>query len=427
MSGEQHLAQTVDSLRALINAADLPPSVREALRPQFEEIETLIQKLEQGEIHIAAFGRVSVGKSSLLNALLGTRRFEVGVLHGTTTSAQSARWQEAREQGIHLIDTPGINEVDGATRERMALDVAGRCDLVLFVVDGDLTASELSALRELHQAQRPLVLVLNKADRYSAEDRAALLASLREKTSGWVRAEDVLSVASDPRAYRVIERDAAGREHSRWEQPPADIEALRERIDSIVAAEGKTLAALNAGLYAGRISDQLARQLAAAQRDIAEKLIRNYALGKGVAVGLNPLPAADLLAAAGLDVALVMHLSRVYGLPLTKTEAGELIGKIVAQVAALMGAIWGVHLVASALKGLSAGVSIALTAGAQGALAYFGTLLVGRAAEAWLIHGKSWGEKGPKRVVQDIIDSLDRDSILREARAEIMARLRSEA
>jgi hypothetical protein len=65
-----------------------------------------------------------------------------------------------------------------------------------------------------------------------------------------------------------------------------------------------------------------------------------------------------------------------------------------------------------------------VTAGAQGALAWYATELVGRAAEKYLVAGKSWGELGPKRVVTDIVASLDRDSILREAREEILRRLR---
>ena len=90
-----------------------------------------------------------------------------------------------------------------------------------------------------------------------------------------------------------------------------------------------------------------------------------------------------------------------------------------------MGAIWGVHLVASALKVASVGVSTVLTAGAQGALAWYATQVVGRVAERYLVAGKSWGESGPKRVVQDIVAQLDRDSILREARSEILKRLRA--
>src|SRR5690606_17891125 len=125
------------------------------------------------------------------------------------------------------------------------------------------------------------------------------------------------------------------------------------------------------------------------------------------------------------DAALVMHLARVAGLPIPRREAGGLIATICAQLAALMGAIWGIHLVASALKGISAGMSTVLTATAQGALAWYATEIVGRAADRYLAAGKSWGDLGAKRVVSEIVANLDRDSILREARSEILQRLRS--
>src|SRR5690606_6671636 len=159
---------------------------------------------------------------------------------------------------------------------------------------------------------------------------------------------------------------------------------LRTRILAILDAEGKTLAALNATLFAGKLADEIGLRLTAIRQELAGRVIRLYCIGKGVAVALNPVPAADLLAAAALDVALVMHLSRLYGLPLTGVEAGKLLATIAGQLAALMGAVWGVHLVASALKLASAGLSTALTAAAQGALAWYATVLVGRAAENYL-------------------------------------------
>ena len=240
-------------------------------------------------------------------------------------------------------------------------------------------------------------------------------------------AENVVAVMAQPAPQRVLSVQPDGSEREAERARAADVSALRVRILDILEAEGKTLAALNAALFAGKLSDEIGGRLTAVRQDLASRTLRMYCLGKGVAVALNPVPVADLLAAATLDVALVMHLSRIYGLPLTRVEAGRLLATIAAQLAALMGAIWGVHLVASALKIASAGLSTALTAAAQGALAWYATVLVGRAAEKYLAQGKSWGEQGPKRVVADIVSSLDRDSILREAREEILARLRSKA
>ena len=91
-----------------------------------------------------------------------------------------------------------------------------------------------------------------------------------------------------------------------------------------------------------------------------------------------------------------LHLAKVYGQPLTRAEAGTLIATICAQLAALMGAIWGVHLVSARSKASAPDVSTVVTAGAQGALAWYATEIVGRAAEHYLLHGKSWGDQGAK-------------------------------
>ena len=422
--GETHSLQAAQSLRALLDDTHIPPAIRGNLASDFTRLEAMLRKLESGELHIAVFGRVSVGKSALANALLGEDAFTVGVLHGTTRDSAQRAWREVSGSGVHLIDTPGIDELDGETREKLAFEVAGVCDLVAFVVDGDMTQRELDALRLLARTERPLLLVLNKADRYGDDERERLIERLREHARGIVRADDVVAVSAHPAPQKYVRVDADGSEHAELREQLPDIAALRDRLSVIIEREGKTLAALNASLFAGRLSDQVARRIAEARRELAAKVIQQYCIAKGVAVALNPVPVADLLAAAALDAALVMHLGRVYGLPLTRSEAGSLIAVISAQLAALMGAIWGVHLVASALKGMSAGLSTVVTAGAQGALAWYATELVGRAAEKYLVAGKSWGDKGPKRVVTEIVESLDRDSILREARAEILARLR---
>jgi small GTP-binding protein len=421
---DSHLGQAADSLRALLSDPSIPAALRDSLAADYAQVEAMLDKIEHGHVHIAVFGRVSVGKSALLNALLGRDAFDVGVLHGTTTGAAGQHWQETSAEGVHLIDTPGINELSGEQREKLAYEVAGRSDLVLFVADGDMTSVEVEALQLLARTQRPLLLALNKADRYTAAQRDELRARLLEHARGSVQPENIVEVMARPAAERVLQVQADGSEREIERERVPDVSALRARILAILEAEGKTLAALNAALFAGRLADEVGERLTVLRRDLAERVTRSYCLAKGVAVALNPVPVADLLAAAALDVALVMHLSRVYGLPLTRAEAGKLLATIAAQLAALMGAIWGVHLVASALKGMSAGLSTVVTAGAQGALAWYATVLIARAAERYLAAGKSWGEHGPKRVVQDIVASLDRDSILREARGEILARLR---
>jgi uncharacterized protein (DUF697 family) len=162
----------------------------------------------------------------------------------------------------------------------------------------------------------------------------------------------------------------------------------------------------------------------AARKSVAEKIIRNYCLGKGLLVALNPVPITDLLAAAGTDVAMVIHLGEVYGFRLSRREASKLLLTISAQLVALMSAYWGMNLVSSALKTASAGLSTALTATAQGALAWYATYLTGKMAQSWFSKGKSWGNAGPQQTARRILASLDRDSILKTARDDLLARLK---
>jgi len=176
-------------------------------------------------------------------------------------------------------------------------------------------------------------------------------------------------------------------------------------------------------LFAGQLSDQIGERILQVRRELGQKVIRTYCVGKGVAVAINPIPVADLIAAAAVDISMIVHLSKLYGLPLSSTEAGDLIKTIGGQMLLLMGTVWAVHLVSSALKLGSGGLSAIVTGGAQGAVAYYSTYVVGQAAERYLAQGKSWGEGGPKYVVREILDHLDRDSIIRQAKHDIRERL----
>ena len=308
-------------------------------------------------------------------------------------------------------------------REALAREVAGRSDLVIFVLDADITETERDALQKVLAQGRPVIVVLNKSDLYTCDELDALLASIRRKTDGLIDSGHVLSVAAQPRPQVVVEIDAAGKETASERPRAPDIVALRLKLWEILEAEGKTLAALNASLFAADLSDQVGRRILAARRELGDRLVRTYCIGKGIAVAFNPVPVADLFAAAFIDVGMVVHLSKVYDLPLSKQEAGSIVRVIIAEAAALMGTVWALHLVSSALKVGTLGLSTILTAGAQGAIAYYSTYLVGQAAAEYLAEGKSWGTGGPKAVVKDILESLDRDTVLRDAKREIQARL----
>jgi len=422
-TGDNHLELARDSLRDLLNDEHVPPAVRSSLEEDYRQVQEFLEKIEHGHVYIAAFGRVSVGKSALLNALLGENRFRTSPLHGETRTHDRAAWEETQSGGVFLIDTPGVNEVEGESRERLAYEVASRADLVLFVVDGDITETELSALRLISSQGPPLILVLNKADRYTEAEQELLMATLLDRTQGLVRPGCLVRTAAAPSERIYVQLDDLGREVEIRRRPVPDVNTLREKLWVLLESEGKTLAALNASLFAGRLSDQVAARILDAKRSLAEQVVRTYCISKGIAVALNPIPVVDLLAAMMVDVSMVLHLSTIYGFSVTKGEASELIKTIATQTAVLMGTVWTVNLLSAALKSTTFGLSTILTAATQGAVAYYATYIVGQAAERFFAQGRSWGIGGPKQVVSEILAGLDPDSLIAQARADILARL----
>ncbi len=420
---QYHLNIARESLEYLLKDPAVPKSIRLSLRHDYQQVQTMLEKLQHEQIHIAALGRVSVGKSSLLNVLMGEKKFSVSPLHGETKAPELSGWKQYYSGNVFLIDTPGINEVNGEQRQRMALEVVSRADIILFIVDGDITDTEFKVLQQVSQGVQPVILVLNKADQYTGEELQQLLKKLRMRAQGYVDAEHIVAVRSQSSIKHYIRVDANGHEEAFTREQPADVEVLKHLLKNILEQEGKTLAAINAALFADRLSEQVNSRLMALQQEAADKLIHTYCLAKGVAVALNPVPVADLMTAAMVDIGMIYHLSRLYGLPMSKREAGELVKTIMMQVMLLMGTIWLVHVLSSALKLGTAGLSTLISASAQGAIAYYGTYVVGEAAKVYLKNGKTWGEKGPKYTIQKILEGIDRNSVIKQARRDIMKKI----
>lgn len=421
---DQQLLQANRHLRDLLEDTTIPSAVRAGLSREFDEIDAISRKLRDEEIHIAAFGRVGVGKSSLLNALMQRDVFSTSPLHGETREESRASWRSLKQGHLILIDTPGIDELDDEGREQLARDISRRADLILMLCEGDLTETEFNALQELCGARRTVLLVLNKSDRYSKVELELLMQRIRERCASFLSPDRVIAAAAEPRSEIVIQPVGDGTETEFRRQRDADISQLKGELWDILEEKGKSLAALNAAIFASELDEKVATRIVEARRSVAEKIIRNYCIGKGLLVAVNPVPIADLLAAAGTDVAMVIHLGEVYGFRLSRREASKLLLTISAQLLALMGAYWGVNLVSSALKTASAGLSTALTAAAQGALAWYATYVTGKMAESWFSKGKSWGASGPADTARWIISSLDRDSLISSARADISNRLK---
>lgn len=414
---------------------ELQATVKEDL----QKIKAAYEKLEETVIRIATFGLVSRGKSAVVNALVGKKVMTTGPVNGVTRWPQTIRWTPpSGKVQIELIDTPGLDEVQGEERAQMAQSIAQQADLILFVIAGDMTRTEYQALCELRTAQKPILLVFNKVDLYPDQDRQAIYQQLREMGTGKEREaltellspREIVMVAAEPSPMYVrVEQPNGEVSYEREEQPP-QIETLKEAIIDILNREGRSLLALNGLLQAQMAEDHIAAETLRLRQEEAETLIWNYSLYKSIAVAVNPIAVFDLIGGTFADLALIRGLARLYGLPMTSHEAGKLWrrilissgGLLLGEVAttalfglgksgALIGAGWG-----------SAGalMSYAGLAATQGSIAGLGAYSVGKVAQQYLKQGCSWGPLGPSTVIKEMLAQVDGDTIIYRLRQELM-------
>ncbi len=439
IQSELNYRQAKVALKDLVDRVDLTDLERSGLEQSIDGLTAMIEKLDQSVIHIAAFGMVGRGKSSLLNALLGRNAFRTGAIHGVTQTEQIADWETLNTANpsshIQLIDTPGIDEVQGDDREALAKIVATRSDLLLFVVSGDMTQVEHRALSALREVGKPIILVFNKIDQYPETDRQSIYEKIRDDRVKTLLSPDEIVMASAAPLVPIATRDRDGRLKVTMTPGPSQVMDLKLKILEILDREGKALVALNSMLYADEVNEQIVHRKLKIRDRGADRIIWNGVIAKSLAVALNPITVLDVVSSAAIDVALIVILSRLYGIAMTEKGALNLLKTI----AMAMGGITAGELLATlglgtlkSLLGISApatgGLSLApylSVAVTQAAVAGVSTYGIGQVAKTYFANGATWGDAGPKAVVTRILDSLDEASILARIKEELRGKLRS--
>ncbi|GCL42656.1 DUF697 domain-containing protein [Anabaena sp. FACHB-1250] len=448
IQAELNYKQAKTALRNLVNNLDLSPGEKLGLEAEIHDLETMLDKLESMVVQIAAFGMVGRGKSSLLNALVGEEVFVTGPLHGVTRDAQMVNWSISEEvlgtlkatlpsngqSQVELIDTPGLDEVDGETRAALAEQIAKQADLILFVIAGDMTKIEQLALSQLREVGKPIILVFNKVDQYPETDRITIYEKIRDDRVRELLSPAEIVMASAAPLVRIAVQNSDGTRSVKLQKGKSQVEELKLKILEVLHREGKALVALNTMLYADHVNEQLVQRKLIIREENANQLIWKAVITKALAIALNPVTVVDILSAVIIDISLILGLSKLYGIPMTETGAVKLLQKI----AVSMGGIGASELFANlGLSGLKTllGISTTATAGmtigpylsiaiTQAGVAGVSSYGIGQVTKAYLANGANWGPDGPKAVVNQILSTLNETSILNRIKDELLIKVK---
>ena len=403
---EQQLSQLSDTV------------ARASLEQRRQDVEA---SLERGDLVVVVFGSGSSGKTSLIRALLKDQVGQVGAAMGSTQSVQRYRLRlGGLQRAIQLRDTPGILEAGdtGLEREREARNDAVAADLLLFVLDADLRASEFKVLKALGDLGKRTILVLNKCDLRGETEESRLLQLLRRRCEGLVATQDVVSASGAPQSIP--------RPGGKPLQPKPEIEALLRRMAHVLREEGEELLADNILLQSRQLADSSQDLLDQQRRGQAVKIVDRYVwIGAG-AVAVTPLPGVDLLATAAVNAQMVVEIAQVYGVSMSREQGQQLalsLGRTLASLGVVKGgaALMSAAL-ASQLPTLVAGKAL------QAVTAAWLTRLAGRSFITYFSQQQDWGDGGMGEVVRRQYDldrrDLDIKRFLEQALARVVEPLR---
>ncbi len=278
------------------------------------ELRELAARQVSGAIHLCFFGEVSTGKSSLVKALVPDAEVVIDVAGGSTTDIRHFRWRDDGGQEILLTDVPGTGGVDGGFDD-MAIAEARRAHVVLFVCDGDLTRTEMGALEQLLLLDKPLILVLNKSDRFGIEEQAVVMEQLLKRLRGLGAKEqrDRVVAVSAGGQIEVIERDAGGREVAARRERPADIGVLVVAIMRVLEATGAPLHDQRDRAVFRLAAEKLEAAEVEYRQQRSEQIIRS-ATRKAVIGSLAAVsPGTDILIQGYIGTTMTQELCRLYG------------------------------------------------------------------------------------------------------------------
>ena len=292
----------------LADAAGVDTSAAQA------ELQQLAARQASGAIHLCFFGEISTGKSSLIKALVPSADVLIDAVGGSTVAVRHYRWRNKAGHEILLTDVPGTGGHEEGLDE-IAAEEAKRSHLVVFVCDSDLSRAELNAIRNLLTFDKPIILVLNKADRYNNDERAMLLQKLLkriEDLGAEIQRDHIVAVTAGGES-EVIRRQADGSEGRVSVSRDADIGVLVVAINRMLSDDSAPLDSRRERAVFQIAADKLRAAESQYRAQRSEQIIRSSTRKAVIGAMAAVSPGTDILIQGYIGTTMTRELCELYG------------------------------------------------------------------------------------------------------------------
>jgi len=246
-------------------------------------------RLKEKKIRIGVYGKSGVGKSSVLNSLLGKDIFKTNIINGTTKEIQSELWhlKDQTLSSIELLDSPGFDFCDIKFSDKV-YSCINHSDLVLFLVSGDVNRNELNKISSLINDGKKIIIILNKIDLFNKNDLKEIKENIKSKLPKDLNIPIILNNGIN----------------------------LKNYLTNIINQYGEIFLTLNSLQSADKLFLMIKEQRLKRRQKLAQSTIGKFSTIKASTVALNPFILVDIASSFALDTALISELSKIYGLNL---------------------------------------------------------------------------------------------------------------
>jgi len=278
------------------------------------ELQQLAARQESGSVHLCFFGEISSGKSSLIKALVPDADVAISAVGGSTMDIRHFRWRDDKGRQILLTDVPGSGGLESKL-DQVAEEEALRSQVVLFICDGDLTRAESHAVQRLLALEKPLILVMNKSDRYSREEQSMLLERLLDQLGdlGSEFANDQVVAVSAGGEIDAVQRQPDGSEATIRRTRPADIGVLVVAINRLLEDDIDSLDIRRDRAVFRLAADKLKEAELEYRQQRAAQIIRSSTRKAVVGALAAVSPGTDIIIQGYIGTAMTRELCSLFG------------------------------------------------------------------------------------------------------------------
>lgn len=280
------------------------------------ELEELNRRREDRRFYISLFGSASSGKSSFVQALIPEAHTEIDVIKGTTLEA--LRYQHG---DLEITDLPGFDAIDQAQLAQLALAESQRAHLVVFMLNSDFTRTEMALFESLREWRKPMVIALNKSDRF--DDSA--LAQIKEAIAKKVNHRYPVVAISSGGYETVVKQDPDGFEFTEEIAREPDVGPLIEAVQRVVTADSEQLHRFRDAGFLMRAEQHLTQSTAEHNKEMAMRVIERHSKRAMVGAMASIAPGSDIIIQGAIGSQMLKELCHIYQVPIKQLQVDDIL------------------------------------------------------------------------------------------------------